>query len=146
MRTPWIVGVAVLLTTTPALAQGVADPRARALFQQADLDGNARLSRIEFEAARESLFARVDANQDGRVTLAEARAARPAGLPRLARLRDRSLLAEIRAVDRNRDRVIDIAEFRALGRGRFRAADLDQDGFLSRREIDLRPRAFDWGG
>lgn len=145
MNTPGIAAAALLLMTTPAAAQSGPDERARALFRQADVDGNARLSRIEFEAAREILFARVDRNQDDRLTLFEARAARPAGRPRLGRLLDRSLLQEIRAVDRNGDRVIDIAEFRALGRERFRTADADRDGFLSLREIDVRPRAFDWG-
>lgn len=146
MNIAWIAVPAVIFLATSASSQTAAQGQARALFRHADVDGNGRLSRIEFDAAREAVFARVDRDGDDRLTLAEARAVRPAGRPRPGRLLDRSLLQEIRSVDRNRDRVIDIAEFRALGRERFRTTDLDRDGFLALHEIDVRPRAFDWGG
>ncbi|MBU4238774.1 MAG: EF-hand domain-containing protein, partial [Alphaproteobacteria bacterium] len=70
--------IAVVATAAPAQTPtGVG----RALFQQADVNNDGRLSRVEFDAAREGRFARADADRDGRLTMSELRALRPDGAP-----------------------------------------------------------------
>ena len=84
----WIITGALALAATPALAGGgmfrqqFAQERA-ALFAQADADGDGALSPAEFQTFRELVkqkiaehrFAKMDANADGKVTLAELEAA-----------------------------------------------------------------------
>ena len=60
--------IAVVATAAPAQTQAGAG---RALFQQADVNNDGRLSRVEFDAAREGRFARADADRDGVASLAE---------------------------------------------------------------------------
>lgn len=115
----------------PVLAQD----RARAPFVEADVDNDGRLSRLEFDSVRETLFARLDANRDGRLTLQEMRELRPDDAPRARRRPDRDRLSKLRAIDLNHDRAIDIGEFRAMGAGRFAALDANRDGFITRDEM-----------
>jgi len=134
--------LAVLLTA--GAAQAGQDP-ARALFAEADVNNDGRLSRLEFDAARETLFSRVDADHDGRLTLQELRALRPENAPRPQRRPGREQLARLRAIDANNDRAVDLREFRALGDRQFSNADTNRDGFISRDEIANLVRALGVG-
>lgn len=118
-----------------AAAPTLAQERAGAGFAGADVNNDGRLSRLEFDAVRETLFARVDANEDDRLTLQELRSLRPDDAPRARRRPDRDRLSRLRAIDRNNDRAVDIGEFRALGADRFAALDRNGDGFITRDEM-----------
>lgn len=143
---PVLPTLASLLLAGAAAAQSAGADAAGVLFQQADLDGNGRLSRVEFDAARETLFARADANRDSRLTLSELRALRPEGSPRPRRRLGREQFQRLRGIDRNNDRAVDIAEFRAMGAQRFAGADANRDGYIDRGEIAGMALALGVGG
>lgn len=124
--------VLTMLAAGPVLAQ---DGRAGGPFSEADVNNDGRLSRLEFDAVRETLFARIDANGDDRLTLQELRGLRPENAPRPQRRPSREQLAKLRAVDRNNNRAVDIGEFRALGGERFVAIDRNRDGAITRDEL-----------
>jgi Ca2+-binding EF-hand superfamily protein len=135
--------IAVVATAAPAQTPTGAG---RALFQQADVNNDGRLSRVEFDAAREGRFARADADRDGRLTMSELRALRPDGAPAPQRRPSREQIQKLRAIDRNNDRAVDLNEFRALNGERFAAADRNRDGFITRDEIAELARAMTLGG
>ncbi|MEJ6790593.1 calcium-binding protein [Brevundimonas sp. BR2-1] len=115
----------------PALAQ----QGSGAMFAEADVNNDGRLSRLEFDAVRENLFARIDANDDDRLTLQELRSLRSDDAPRTRQRPNRDQISKLRAIDRNRNRAVDIGEFRALGDQRFAALDRNRDGFIMRDEM-----------
>lgn len=121
--------------TAFAAGSALAQQGPRAGFAEADVNNDARLSRLEFDAVRESLFARIDANDDDRLTLQELRNLRPDNAPRARQRPDRDQISKLRAIDRNNNRAIDIGEFRALGDQRFATLDRNRDGFITRDEM-----------
>lgn len=136
MKTALYLFVAIVAVAgSPALAQVSPAQLADTAFARADVNNDARLSRVEFDAAREALFRRADANGDNRLTVSELRAQRPEGSARPQRRPGREQLAQLRAIDRNNDRAIDITEFRATSDDRFARADANRDGFIQRHEI-----------
>lgn len=143
---PFLIPIlAATLVAGAASAQTAVPEAARVLFQQADVNNDGRLSRIEFDAAREGRFARADTNDDGRLTLSELRALRPEGAPRPQRRPSREQMQKLRAIDRNNDRAVDINEFRAMGGERFAVVDRNHDGFIARDEIAELVRALGVG-
>ena len=103
------------------------------------------MSRVEFDAAREGVFARIDANGDGRLTLSELRDLRPEG-GGSRRRPGREALGNLRAVDLNNDRAVSLGEFRAASAGRFLQADANRDGALGRDEAAQYVRSLGLGG
>ena len=139
MKSFLIPAIATALAAIPAFgdarAQSGPPEAAQALFQQADVDGDGRLSRVEFDAARESRFAQADADHDGRLTLTELRALRPEGASQPRRRPSMEQIQKLRAIDRNGDRAVDAAEFRAIGAERFASIDRNRDGAVAQDEI-----------
>jgi Ca2+-binding EF-hand superfamily protein len=121
-------------SSAPAQTRPPADA-GRALFQQADVNNDGRLSRVEFDAAREARFAGADTDRNGRLTMSELRALRPEGAASPQRRPSREQIQKLRAIDRNNDRAVDLNEFRATNGDRFAAADRNRDGFITREEI-----------
>jgi len=115
-----------------------------AAFARADVNNDGRLSRVEFDAAREAMFQQGDANGDGRLTMSELRAQRPAGAPQRRPSFDQ--IQKLRAIDRNSDRAIDINEFRATSGERFASADQNRDGSIDRNETAAFISALGVGG
>jgi Ca2+-binding EF-hand superfamily protein len=133
---------------TVLLSAGAAEARqdtARAMFAESDVNNDGRLSRLEFDAARETLFGRADGNHDGRLTLQELRALRPENAPQPRRRPGREQLARLRSIDANNDRAVDLREFRAIGERQFANADTSRDGFISREEMVNLVRALGIG-
>lgn len=128
-----VYGGAAAAQTAPAAA-----------FARADVNNDGRLSRVEFDAAREAMFQQVDANGDGRLTMSELRAQRPAGAPQRRPSSDQ--IQKLRALDRNSDRAIDINEFRATSGERFASADQNRDGWIDRNETAAFISALGVGG
>jgi len=149
------IRLAIKASPLAALAIGAAIPSfagaqsagfAHDMFERADLNNDGRLSRVEFQAARETLFRRLDANNDARLTAAEMRDA-GAGLGvRPQRHPGRDQIQRLRAMDRNNDRAVDIHEYRALSADRFVLADQNHDSYISRGELVVFVGAMGLGG
>lgn len=125
MRTFLIVGAAMaaaMLSAAPAAAQR--DPMAR--FMAADANGDGEITRAEARAARETLFTRLDVNNDGYLTEAD-RQGRPQREGRAGRMGQ--------GVDANGDGRVSREEFTSQMRG-FDRADSNRDGTLQAGEIE----------
>lgn len=105
-RVALIAGVAVVTAAGAAAAQ----PWMGRGGQNADADGDGRISQAEFVAARTAAFARMDADGDGRVTAEEAQAARAAA-------RAEMLSRRFARLDVDGDGMISRAEFEAGHQG-----------------------------
>ncbi|WP_395945707.1 EF-hand domain-containing protein [Brevundimonas sp.] len=142
-----LIAAALTAVAHPVFAQTPAPgDMGRQMFQRIDVNNDGRLSRAEFESAREEMFARADADRNGRLTMSELRALRPEDAPAPQRRPGREQLQKLRAIDRNGDRAIDLNEFRSLGGERFATADRNRDGFITREEIAALVQAMGLGG
>ncbi|PTQ09444.1 hypothetical protein CLG96_14575 [Sphingomonas oleivorans] len=124
-----LAAIAAALLCAPAYAQAGRDPAA--LLEQADADGNGKVSRAEFIAARNAEFGRLDRNGDGTVSDGD--------FPALARFRPeaaKKMMARLSVADTNGDGKTTRAEFAAAPAPIFDRADGDRDGFVTRAEIN----------
>lgn len=101
------------------------------LFTTLDSDGNGAISQAEFLTLRQEMFVRMDANQNGTLTLAEIEAAR-AAMPQDRKIRRAPPFDQL---DANKDGVLTMAEYTAQTRG-FEYADRNNDGQLSLKEFN----------
>lgn len=122
---------AMLVTGAPANAQTGAD-----VFDKADLNGDGKITRAEFDTARESAFRKMDRNGDG--VLAKADFPRASRSPRFA---EKFGALQGRA-DVNHDGVVSRAEYQSNGAAHFGLADSNHDGAIDRAELEkLRSKA-----
>jgi len=135
-----------MVAAVPSFAAAQSAEFAHDMFERADLNNDGRLSRLEFQAAREAVFRRLDVNNDARLTAAEMRDASSDLGVRPQRRPGWDQIQRLRAIDRNNDRVVDIHEYRAVSVDRFALADHNRDGVISRFEIDGFVRAMGAGG
>ncbi|MET0273994.1 MAG: EF-hand domain-containing protein, partial [Phenylobacterium sp.] len=100
-------------------------------------DGKVTLSEYKAVSAERTgrMFARLDANKDGRITAAEAQAARPPG--GAAPAQPGRGAGMLKRMDTNGDGVVTRAEMDAAGAARFATADSNHDGWLSKGEVIL---------
>ena len=94
-----------------------------------DADGDGRITRREFIAARELRFTRMDANLDGVIRADDFRR-----LETSAGVRQR-LAQLLRDADLNRDGAVSRAEFSVTGTPLFDHGDRNADGFVDRSEV-----------
>lgn len=121
----------LLVTATlasPALAQSA--PGLDILFARLDADADGRISQAEVTAAKTRQFARADRDGDGQMTAEELAAIQA----RLARLQDAMAGAADR-MDTDADGALTLAEYTARA-PLFALLDIDGDGALSRAEAD----------
>ena len=97
-----------------------------------DANGDGIVTRAEMEAGLRAAFAKADANHDGKLDEAEARAVNQ---QRLAE--DQSTASPL--VDWNHDGYIDFNEFAANARSLFDEMDRDGDGQLDAKELHPEP-------
>lgn len=98
-----------------------------------DQNGDGAISRAEFIALRQQIFARIDADSSGTLSQLEVTAAQEAAAERRRQSRD------LWSQDTDGDGQLTLAEFTAQTPG-FDRADRDGDGVLSTDEIDRARR------
>ena len=141
----------------PALAQPAPPPGAlppgsgprgpAALFALVDADGDGRVTLEELWGYVQARFAAADRNRDGALVLEEAQAMRltpaPDGAPRpgFGPMRARVVAAVFRAVDADRDGRVTPEEVRPAVTAQFRALDANGDDGVTLDELPV-PR---WG-
>jgi hypothetical protein len=134
---PLIVAVGLALAPlvpAPLQAQGGIGPGV--VINDIDADGDRRISRDEYVAARDRDFARYDRNGDGSLGLADF--PRSADYRRaLGRIEDR-----IADADRNGDMLLSREEMHTAPTVIFDRADTSRDGYLSQNEIAAARAAF----
>ncbi len=127
----------LLLAAAAVALSAVAAPanahRGLHMFRQADADKDGKVTRAEFDAARNARFAGIDANKDGALEVSELRAWKRTWP---ARARD----ARFKALDADGDGKIGVEEFVAKRKAQFGGIDTDKDGAIGKAEFDA---AFD---
>ena len=123
-----------LLLPPPVVGQGGIGPGV--VINDVDADGDGRISRDEYVAARDRNFERYDSNGDG--SLGEADFPRASDYRRaLGRIEDR-----IRDADGNGDGLLSREERHGAPTVIFDRADTSRDGYLSQSEIAAARKAF----
>ncbi len=125
-------GVAVMAEAGPGKHGGVGKGFALLKIQQADLDGDGVITREELKKARQQRFAGMDADKDGKVSIAELDAAI---MKRLERRKVRMRYRLLGRLDANGDGVIGKDEFMRVGMPLFNRLDADGDGKVTRQEM-----------
>jgi hypothetical protein len=135
-----------------AIAQEMHDP-----MRMFDTDGNGQITQAEGQQAAATMFARIDANGDGRATLDEMRAHHRGGPGGHGAHRDghgggrgpegHGPPPEGRgppppeALDTDHDGAVTLAEFQEHLRSHLALADANRDGSVTREELDAAHRA-----
>lgn len=130
-----VAGFAMAQDNTTAL------PREhRGFIMQSDANNDGVLTRQEFDAGRDAMFARQDANNDGQLTREEMRAGRE-GRERGGRWggRGRGGMHNFERADANNDGNITREEFLAGPTEHFNRIDANHDGVISASERPQRP-------
>lgn len=118
-----------------ALAQDGDQRPQRGLFQS-DSDRDGVVTRQEFDASRDAMFARLDADNDGQLTRDEMRAGRRGH----HRGRGHRGAFMMRGADTNEDGQITRDEFLARPLAQFDRFDANSDGVISAEEMPQRRR------
>lgn len=121
------------ITPTPAIAPptqvapSTATTADEDFFQKLDANRDGRVSLAEFMPWRDAQFDRLDTNKDGGLSREEV----AAGKTNFAR----KILEKFDRIDANQDQKLSRIEFRAGGRRRFLQFDANRDGYLSKEEL-----------
>ncbi|WP_337188790.1 hypothetical protein [Phenylobacterium sp.] len=125
--------IAAVVAPVALLATSVAAQPGRGPDPDADRDGKVTLA--EFKAAQaqrtDRLFARLDADKDGRITQAEIDAVAK------GRPGGRGGGQMLMRLDADKDGAVTRAEMNAGAERRFQAADANKDGWLSKDELRM---------
>jgi Ca2+-binding EF-hand superfamily protein len=126
--------VAALISTTAQAQPGPG--RERPNF---DGDNDGKVTLAEFKAARaerqDQMFARLDADKDGKVTQAEVDAGHKRAEAKRHERRGRGAAGMIQRMDADKDGAVTRAELAAGTERRFQAMDANKDGWLSQEEL-----------
>ena len=127
---------AATLAGAPALAQQ--GPGGQSRFARADANKDGKITRAEFNAARNKFFAGMDRNKDGAVDRTEARAFVLARIQERRERMQKRRAERMKRVDPNGDGKITEAEFLARAKERFKRLDANKDGTLTPDEVGRR--------
>ena len=120
-----LAAAAVGLTAAAAPADA---HRGLRMFRQADADKDGKVTRAEFDAARNARFAGIDTDKDGTLEVSELRAWKRT-LP--SRIRD----ARFKALDADGDGSIGGEEYVAQRKAAFAGIDANKDGAVDKAEF-----------
>ncbi len=123
-----LLAIFTLLAAPPLVAATGANGFAGSPFEGADTNGDGKVSRAEFVAARDGHFDAFDRNRDGVVNAQDF--PRAANRPRI----EARVNAYIQASDLNHDGALSRAELRAAGTPGFDRVDTDHDGMVTLAE------------
>jgi hypothetical protein len=101
-----------------------------------DTNGDHKISADEHAAGARKMFETMDSSKDGKVTAAEMDAAQPQVTGRKASKHKLSAAEKIKVVDTNKDGILSAEEHEAGSTMVFGKMDADQDGFLTKAELE----------
>lgn len=127
-------GVALAATSEDSGANG--DKRMKDRFDRLDQDGNGRVDRDEFKAGGKFLFGKMDVNGDGVITLAELE----------EHERAERIAKRFEHMDGDGDGKVTTNEFAQAGAKLFQRLDENEDGYLSKGELEKRRHGGGKGG
>jgi Ca2+-binding EF-hand superfamily protein len=128
-----------------AVSAAYAQPLAgHGLLARLDTNQDGKITKEEGEAARDRLFARLDRNSDGTIDEMEIDRARQIIIDR-ATLIETRLSSQWLRMDKDGDRKVSAAEFQSRGM-MFDLADRNGDGVVSKDEIDFLRALFGRNG
>lgn len=116
-------GVALAATGEGNGHQGMKDR-----FDRLDMDGNGRVDQEEFKAGGKFMFARMDVDGDGVITMAELE----------DRERAERIAKRFERMDADSDGTVTTDEFAQAGEKLFQRLDENEDGYLSKGELEKR--------
>jgi hypothetical protein len=127
---------AALLATAAPLSLAWAQPAPGREPPNPDTDRDGKVTLAEFKVSnaqrQDRMFARMDANKDGKITQAEADAAAKTAEAAGRGGRGGGMLMRM---DANADGAVTKAELAAMSDRRFQMADTNKDGWLSKGEL-----------
>jgi len=123
-----ILGAGSALAATGGDNANNGDKRMKDRFDRLDQDGNGRVDAEEFKAGGKFLFGKMDVDGDGVIAMAELEEHERAD--RLAKRFER--------MDADGDGKVTTAEFAQAGVKLFQRLDENEDGYLSRGELEKR--------
>ena len=135
-----VVGIAALAgsgSALPALAEGgkQVGRQIDREIKMVDTNGDMKLTAEEHTNGVQAMFAKMDADKDGKVTAQEMDAAHEQVTGSRARKSEMSGAEKIAVIDSNGDGALTEEEHIEGARRMFQRMDTDQDGLITRREI-----------
>lgn len=133
--------LAVLALGAPAFAQDQGGDhgggRGGGMFARYDADHDGKVSLAEYEAGRMMQFKRMDTDGNGSLSFAEIDAASAAAAQRGGPMADmmKARNDALKAADTNGDQSISADEFKAYVDAEFKKIDANNDGFLTEDEM-----------
>ncbi len=133
---------ATLITALPVDARGPEDgmmmgdgPFGDEMFAAIDADGDGRITIEEFEAWRTTRVAGIDANQDGKLSVEELAAH---DMQQMQRMIDARAARRVEMLDTDGDGLLSVEEMaaRPMPGRMFARIDADDDGAVTREEIE----------
>jgi Ca2+-binding EF-hand superfamily protein len=122
-----LAGGALLLSPSAFAGEGmsVADK-----FAAMDTNHDGKVSPDEHQVGAKMMFDKMDANHDGEVTASEMETAH------IGKAKGMTAAEKIKVVDNNGDGMISVDEYYAGARAIFNKMDSDQDGYLTKSEME----------
>ncbi len=116
---------------------GMGGGRGGGMFARFDADHDGKISLAEYEAGRMMQFKRMDTDNNGALSFAEIDAASAAAAQRGGPMADmmKARNDALKAADTNGDQSISADEFKAYVDAEFKKLDTDNDGFLTEDEM-----------
>lgn len=133
----------ILLAAAALMASAVhAQPMGQRQPPNPDANGDGKVTLAEFKAAgaerHTRMFARMDANKDGKITQAEVDAApKPGHTAGHKGGKGGQRGGMVTRMDLNKDGAVTEAELTAMTERRFQMADSNKDGWLSKEELPM---------
>jgi Ca2+-binding EF-hand superfamily protein len=122
-----------------ALATGMPEAKAHGnqvdMFQSMDANADGKISVAEHAATAKAMFEKMDADHDGSVTEKEMTAAHQKITGQKPGAGEMSAADKIKAVDTNGDGKLTAEEHQAGSKMMFEKMDADHDGFLTKAEM-----------